>query len=162
MNFRTEILPKQASNYIDYNANLLLIGSCFTQHIGNKLTYFKFKNTVNPFGILFQPKAIENLIISSLNDKVYTEKDLFFYNERWHCFDVHSDLSTSDKKNFLINLNNAVKQTKLQIKNATHIIITLGTSWVYTFLETEKIVANCHKIPQKKFKKRILSIAEIT
>jgi len=161
MIFRTEIQPKLAKNTINYNSNLLLIGSCFTQHIGDKLDYYKFNNSVNPFGILFHPKAIKNLIISSLNNRVYTKNDLFFYNERWHCFDTHSDLSATDKDTILTALNNAVIQTKNKIEKATHIIITLGTAWVYNFLETKKSVANCHKVPQKQFSKEILSIDNI-
>ena len=32
---------------------------------------------------------------------------------------------------------------------------------VYRFLETDSVVANCHKIPQKKFLKELLSVKEI-
>ncbi len=162
MKFRTEIQPDKAQKQIDYNSNLFLIGSCFTQHINTKLDYFKFNTVANPFGILFQPKAIENLILAAVNDTIYNEDDLFFYNERWHCFDTHSNLSATNKNTLLNTLNNAVTQTKTQITNASHIIITLGTAWVYEFLDTKKIVANCHKIPQKKFHKKILSVSEIS
>lgn len=47
------------------------------------------------------------------------------------------------------------------LKSSTHIIITLGTSWIYRFLESGQIVANCHKVPQHKFKKELLSVTEI-
>ncbi|HUM52584.1 MAG TPA: GSCFA domain-containing protein, partial [Chitinophagales bacterium] len=40
-------------------------------------------------------------------------------------------------------------------------VITLGTSFVYEFVEEQKIVANCHKIPNTKFTKRLLKIEEI-
>jgi lysophospholipase L1-like esterase len=62
----------------------------------------------------------------------------------------------------LIEINSAVKRTKKQIEEASHIIITLGTSWVYKFIETNEVVANCHKILQKKFLKEILSVNQIT
>ena len=116
----------------------------------------------NPFGILFNPKAIETLIEHSLIEKVYTEKDVFLLNERWHCFEAHSDLSATDKNELLQNLNNAVKSTNKRINESTYIIITLGTSWVYKFLDTNAIVGNCHKIPQKKFSKELLSVDEIS
>jgi hypothetical protein len=48
-----------------------------------------------------------------------------------------------------------------QINASTHIIITLGTAWVYRYIATDKIVANCHKIPQKQFQKELLSINDI-
>jgi len=62
----------------------------------------------------------------------------------------------------LNNLNQQITATNQYLKNASHLIITLGTSWVYRFIETDTVVANCHKIPQKKFLKELLLIDEIT
>lgn len=163
MNFQTIVpLNKETRNSIDYNAKILLLGSCFSENIGDKLNYFKFQTSQNPFGILFHPKAIENLVTNAINEKKYLPDDLIFQNERWHSFDAHSSLSTTDKNELLANLNSAIIATNKKLKEATHIIITLGTSWVYRFIETDVIVANCHKIPQKKFLKTLLSVDEIT
>ena len=163
MKLQTQIsLKKETRNTIDYNSKVLLLGSCFSENIGDKLSYYKFQSLQNPFGILFHPKAIENLITNAINEKEYSEKDLTFQNERWHCFDAHSSLSAADKNELLNNLNSTVSSTKKQLEEATHIVITLGTSWVYRFIETDKIVANCHKIPQKKFLKELLSVDEIS
>ena len=163
MKLQTQIpLKKQSSHLIDYNSKILLLGSCFSENIGNILSYFKFQANQNPFGILFQPIAIENLITKAINKESYTESDLTFNNERWHSFDAHSSLSTVDKNELLENINTALIKTKKQLEEATHIIITLGTSWVYRFIETDAIVANCHKVPQKKFLKELLSIDEIS
>ena len=161
MNFRTNIALKPESNQIDYNSNLVLIGSCFSENISKKLAYFKFKTFSNPFGILFNPIAIETLICNAINLKEYAEKDIFQLNERWHCFDAHSDLSNSNKKELLSNLNTSIKTTHKKIAEASHLIITLGTAWVYKHIETTSIVGNCHKIPQKQFSKELLSVDEI-
>lgn len=162
MNFRTNIQLQKEENQIDYASKLLLIGSCFSENISKKLASYKFDVASNPFGILFNPKAIETLIEHSLNEKVYTEKNVFLLNERWHCFDAHSDLSSVYKNELIQNLNNAVKSTNKRLKEATHIVITLGTAWTYRFIETDAIVGNCHKIPQKKFSKELLSVDEIS
>jgi len=162
MNFRTAIQLHKERNQIDYNSKLLLIGSCFSENISKKLNYFKFQTNSNPFGILFNPVAIENLITKAINKEKYTEKDIFYLNERWHCFDAHSDLSSSDKNELLQNLNREITVAHESINNSTHIIITLGTSWVYRFIENDAIVGNCHKVPQKKFLKELLTIDEIT
>ena len=163
MNLQTKIsLKPQQHNQIDYNSNILLIGSCFVENIGEKLNYFKFQNTINPFGILFHPKAIEKLVSNAINKKEYTEEDIFFQNEQWHCFESHSKLSSISKEDLLFNLNKQITSTNQQINTSTHIIITLGTAWVYRHIESDNIVANCHKVPQKKFLKELLSIDEIT
>ena len=163
MKLQTHIpLQKQLNNQIDYTSKLLLLGSCFSENIGDQLAFYKFQSIQNPFGILFHPKAIETLITNAINLKEYTEKDVFFLNERWHCFDAHSSLSSTNKEDLLNDLNRQIKLTNTQLKDASHILITIGTSWVYRYIETDTIVANCHKIPQKKFVKEILSVDEIT
>lgn len=162
MNFRTQIKLKETQNQINYQSDILLFGSCFSNNIGDKLTYFKFKTSKNPFGIIFQPKAIEKLIFKCLDDAIFTEDDLIFHNERWHCFDIHSDFSHFDKTVILTQLNSVLKRTKEQLLKASHIVITLGTAWVYRNKNQNTLVANCHKIPLKEFEKELLSIDKIT
>lgn len=163
MKLQTKIpLNPQPYNQIDYNSKSLLIGSCFVENIGNKLDYFKFQNYQNPFGILFHPQAIETLIVHAINEKEYTEDDIFFYNERWHCYDAHSILSNFSKIELLNSLNESLKKTNQYLTESTHIIVTIGTAWMYRFIETDTIVANCHKVPQKKFAKELMTVNEIS
>jgi len=163
MKLQTKIpLKPQQFNQIDYNSNVLLLGSCFSENIGKKLDYYKFQNLQNPFGIFFHPLAIETLITNAINKKEYTDDDIFFNNEQWHCFDAHSKLSNSSKEVLLENLNKQISLTNKQLHNSTHIIITRGTAWKYRFIKTDTTVANCHKVPQKKFLKELLSVDEIS
>ncbi|RYJ39574.1 GSCFA family protein [Flavobacterium anhuiense] len=146
---------------IDYNSKILSIGSCFAENMAEKFDYFKFQNETNPFGIIFNPVSIEKLFRRISKQEWFEEKDVFFHNERWHSFEVHSDLSNSDRQELLETLNKAVTETNKQLKEATHIIITFGTSWIYRNLEKDEIVANCHKVPQKQFSKELLSAETI-
>ncbi|HEX9826120.1 MAG TPA: GSCFA domain-containing protein, partial [Flavobacteriaceae bacterium] len=125
MNFITKIEISKTNFPIDYSSKIVLIGSCFVEHIGKKLEYFKFQNLQNPFGILFHPLAIETLITNAINEREYTEEDIFFLNEQWHCFDAHSKLSNVSKEELLKDLNENIKSTHQYIINSTHIIITL-------------------------------------
>ena len=163
MKLQTKIpLKRKTQDLIDYQSKILLLGSCFSENIGDKLSYFKFQSIQNPFGILFHPKAIENLITNTSNKKVYSSDDLIYQNEIWHSFDAHSSLSSASENELLNKLNVAISLTNKKIKEASHIVITLGTSWVYRYIEIDTIVANCHKIPQKKFLKELLSVSEIS
>ena len=158
MDFRTTIPILESDNPIDYNSKIVSLGSCFAVNMAEKLDYFKFQNACNPFGILFHPLAIEKLINFAVSGKQFTESAIFFYNERWHCFDAHSDLSNPDAAKLIATLNSIVDSTLKQITESSHIIITYGTAWIYRNLESNTIVANCHKVPQKEFKKEILSV----
>ena len=161
MQFTTKIPIKKSNDTLDYNSKIVSLGSCFAVNMSDKLDYFKFQNTCNPFGILFHPLAIENFVDFAVSGKQFTEKDIFFHNEIWHCFDAHSDLSNPDKQELLSSLNTIVQLTRTAIENASHIIITYGTAWVYTNIKSKATVANCHKVPQKEFDKSILSVDSI-
>jgi GSCFA family len=161
MQFRTKIPIPQCDLKIDYNSKIVSLGSCFAENMGNKFQYFKFQSTTNPFGIIFNPVSIHDIINRVVNDLFFTTEDVFFYNELWHCYEVHSDLSHPNAVTCLAQLNEILAQTKNKLQSATHIIITYGTSWVYRHLETDRIVANCHKVPQKEFSKELLSSVAI-
>ena len=165
MQFTTKI-PIQKSNFpIDYDSKIMLLGSCFAENMGEKFEYFKFQTIVNPFGIIFNPVSLEKLIRRSIEKRKFTENDIFFHNDLWHCFEVHSELSNSDKDVFLESLNDLISSTNKKLSDSTHIIITLGTSWVYRLRQAQSdsdgVVANCHKVPQKEFTKELLSIQQI-
>jgi lysophospholipase L1-like esterase len=161
MNFQTQI-PLQKSDFpIDYTSKVVSLGSCFAENMAEKLEYFKFENVVNPFGIIFNPVSLEKLILRSIHKNYFTANDIFYHNEAWHCYEVHSELSNPNQEEFLSNLNRLIDSTNQQFSNSTHVIVTFGTSWVYRHIESNEIVANCHKVPQKQFVKELLSIAQI-
>lgn len=157
MQFRTEVPIVKSHFPITYQSEIFLMGSCFAENIGEKLEYFKFQNQVNPFGIIFNAVSIEKLIRRVVEKSYFTESDIFFHNDLWHCFEVHSELSNCNKEAFLESLNQFIELTNLQIYKSSHFIITLGTSWVYRHHESNQVVANCHKVPQKAFGKELLS-----
>jgi len=161
MNFTTKIPIGKSSNLIDYNSQILSLGSCFAENMSEKFNYFKFENKANPFGIIFNPVSIENIVSRAVNNQKFSEDDIFFHNDLWHCFEVHSELSHPNKSFFLDRLNQILYDFHLQIFKATHFQITYGTSWVYRNKSSEKIVANCHKVPQSFFDKEILSAETI-
>jgi hypothetical protein len=158
MNFTTRIDILKNSNPIDSNSKIVSLGSCFAENMGDKFQYFKFQSSTNPFGIIFNPVSIERIIDRVVNDALFTEEDVFFHNERWHCFEVHSDLSCASQEELLTSLNQILRETKKQLEEATQVIITYGTSWVYRNIEKDATVANCHKVPQKQFTKELLTV----
>ncbi|MBL7887008.1 MAG: GSCFA domain-containing protein [Flavobacterium sp.] len=161
MNFTTPIPLQKSNQPINYDSKIILLGSCFAENMGEKFIYFKFQTTVNPFGIIFNTVSIEKLIHRAVHKIEFTESDIFFHNESWHCFEVHSECSDFSKDELLSKLNQMLHHFRIQIEEATHIIITYGTSWVYRNVTSNEIVANCHKVPQNQFQKELLSI-EIT
>lgn len=160
--FRTIIKVEKQTQSIDYDSHILLLGSCFTEHISQKLAYFKFDTLTNSHGIVFNSSAIKTAVTDCVNNKVYTDADLKKHNDLWFSFKHHSQFSSPESAKTLTTINNAIKGAHHFIKTASHIVITLGTAWVFTDNNTEEIVANCHKIPQKQFTKSLQSITQIS
>ncbi|WP_203294146.1 GSCFA domain-containing protein [Luteirhabdus pelagi] len=162
MDLQTQIPITPERNQIDYDSKLLLMGSCFTENIGDKLSYFKFQSLQNPMGILFQPLAIEKLITRTINQEQFSEEDLFQQDGSWRCFEVHSSLAKESKEASLSTLNQQLQQLGERLTSASHIILSLGTAWAYRYIESDEFVANCHKVPQKKFLKELLPVEAIS
>lgn len=159
MQLQTIVPVKSLDRKIDYNSKIVSVGSCFAVNMVQQFQKYQFQYSVNPFGILFHPIAIANLIQFAVEDKIFTENDVFLYNEIWSSFDAHSDLNELEQEDILDKLNLKSQSFRDYIKEATHFILTLGTAWVYRSVETNEIVANCHKVPQKEFSKELLSVA---
>ena len=162
MKLTTPIKLSRQNPPISYSSKVLLLGSCFAQNMGAKLEYYKFQQCTNPFGILFHPVAIEKLITRAVNQTWFTSKDVFLQNEQWHCFLAHSKLSNTSEEDLISALNSALEKLRFSLLEASHVVFTFGTAWVYKHLEKDTIVANCHKVPQKEFVKQLLSPDDVS
>lgn len=161
MKFSTVVPVQKAKKQLTYDDKILSLGSCFAVNMGEKFKKFQFQNVINPFGILFHPKAIEQILDYAYSQYVFAEKDVFCHNEIWSCFAVHSDMNELEQEDIVTKLNVKLFDLQVALKESSLLILTFGTAWVYEELETGKIVANCHKIPQSNFTKRLLSYSEI-
>ncbi|MFC0775623.1 GSCFA domain-containing protein [Terrimonas alba] len=174
MDFMLNFEPKKLSKPINYQDKLLLIGSCFTEHIGNALGNAKFSLVQNPNGILFDPVSVCNSLISYIHNKKYTGADLFQLNEVWNSWQHHSRFSHMDKDEGLHIINESQQRAHEFLKQADWVIITLGSAFSYRLTELaesskasplggglEGAVANCHRAPAQWFNKHLLTIPEI-
>lgn len=161
MNFFLHTPAKKSTINITHQDAILLLGSCFTENIGEKLIHSKFNVNINPFGIIYNPISIANSLTRILNKEPYTEQDLSVYNGKFFSFDHHGSFSSFNQQECLAKINNEISCAHQHLQETKTIVITLGTAWVYENIETKKLVANCHKIPAKNFTKRLLTVDEI-
>ena len=159
--FRTIVDIPVFKTKLDHRNEILLIGSCFSENIGNKLKESKFNVEINPFGILYNPLSIANSFNILLEKHYFASDDLFYYNDVWNSFYHHSRFSHEDKEVCLININSRIDKASETIKKASFIFITLGTAWVYESIEKKFVVSNCHKLPAEKFNRYSLNETDI-
>lgn len=160
MNFSTLVNIPIAKKSINHNSSLLVLGSCFAENIGEKLTSNKFNTVVNPFGIIYNPVSIAKSLNHILNEHNFKEDDLLFFNDKWMSLQHHGSFSNSNKAECLQTINQSISLSNKQLKKANYLFVTFGSAWVYEHKE-HGLVANCHKIPAKHFTKRLLEVEEI-
>ena len=100
MKFQTQIpLHSAEGRLLDFDAQTVLLGSCFTKHLSNKLEYYKFQTLSHPYGILFHPQALLTLL-KHVHQNHADEQAIFFSDEQWKSFDAHSCLNYNSKATF--------------------------------------------------------------
>ena len=161
MKFRTEIDIKPWQRQIDYGHKLLSLGSCFATNVAQRLAERKFKVSSSPTGILFNPASIAQSVELMAADYRVTTSDLIECNGRYASYLFHSDFSAVEEQQAIAQMQQALDNGAKALREANHLIITLGTAWVYRLRETGGVVANCHKQPSAFFSRELLSIEQI-
>lgn len=161
MDFRTEIKIKKSTSCISHQSQILMMGSCFTTSIGQRMIDNKFNINLNPFGALYNPTSIKKGIELLLENRIFTEDDIFLDRGIYNSFYHHSSFSSIDRNECLQNINTSLQQASKQLQGADILFVTFGTAYVYEYLKTGEVVGNCHKLPTSAFKRYKLTVETI-
>ena len=159
--FQTEVQIPEFAWKTGYRNPGLFLGSCFTENIGGKMAALKYPVDINPFGILYNPVSVAHGLRFLLQKKKFAEKDLIQHNGLWHSFFHHSRFSAPNLSESLHTINSRMESSAAFLKSARFLFITYGTAWVYEYKPTGQMVSNCHKIPEKEFRRFRLTPGEI-
>ncbi|MGG7439180.1 GSCFA domain-containing protein [Chryseobacterium arthrosphaerae] len=162
MKFRTEVDIPASEKKIEIEDKIFSIGSCFASEMTDLLESGQLQTLSNPFGTIFNPFSINNAVQRLHDSAFYQEEELITYNEEYISLDHHTSFDTRYIHQTLDKINKSIEEGNAFLQEADWIIITYGSSFIYEFLPKKKLVANCHKIPQKFFEKRLLSHQELT
>jgi hypothetical protein len=167
MDFRLELNIKPFEKQVNIRNRVMLVGSCFTDHISKRLLQHKFNVLENPNGILFNPASISQSIANYISAKEYTSDDLFYFNELWTSWEHHTRFSRPAKEECLEEINASSASAHHFLHSTNWIIITLGSSFVYELKDNShggmagQVAANCHKVPAQHFNHRLLLYGEV-
>ena len=138
-----------------------VMGSCFAEHIGARLSEMKWRTVVNPFGVLYNPLSIAEAMGRLISARPYTEEELTLYpHGGWSTWMHHSRYAHPDKETALQLINGSLAIGSQMLAQADMLIVTLGTAWVYRQKETNQVVGNCHKVPERTFTRQRLTVEE--
>jgi GSCFA family. len=174
-----DIDVKKLAQQINYQDKIMLMGSCFTEHIGNSLEELKFSVLQNPNGILFDPHSVGRSLQSYAHNKRYTEENFFQLNEIWHSWEHHSRYSDIHLEEAVRRVNASQTRAHEFLSTVNWIVITLGSAFSYRLTNSAektsafsqepssgmltamgKGVANCHRAPAQWFDKHLMTIDE--
>ena len=162
MKLQTTIEIRPSEWKIGYEDKILMLGSCFSDEIGRQMEERKMAVTCNPFGTLYNPLSIAQAIQKTELPALIEHDGL------WHSMAHHGSFSRATKEEAEKAVKDSIMTMQRALEEATVVIVTFGTAWVYELtdermkeLTNERIVGNCHKMPEKNFTRRRLSVEEI-
>ena len=161
MKFRSEIVLPQYPFSLNPQAKIMLIGSCFTTHIGQFMSESGFETCINPFGTLFNPYSIAQGLNLAITPQHYDERYIYKHEDCFVSFAHNTFFNRNKYDEFIQNIKEQLNSTQQFLKQTQYLFITFGTAFCYKFTERNLIVANCHKIPNNQFDKIRLSVDEI-
>ncbi|MBR4505671.1 MAG: GSCFA domain-containing protein [Bacteroidales bacterium] len=155
----TKIPVAQMPFRLDFASGIVSLGSCFADEIGSRLHNGGFCIEQNPFGTLYNPASIAAALHRIVDDSEITEADLVQHEGLWHSWHHHGSFSRATKEECLQACNSHIHQAHTALKEASLLMVTFGTAWV--FEHDGAVVANCHKLPPQQFVRRRMDINEI-
>ena len=161
MELQTRIAIDPTPQRLSHRDRLLLVGSCFTENIGNRLEDYGFEVMSNPFGILYNPISIAECLRRCMDDIEITSDELVHHNGLWHSWLHHGSFSHADKDTCLSQCNKHIHDAHAFMQQGCTIVLTFGTAYAYYLADKALPVANCHKVPASQFDKRLLTIETI-
>jgi len=161
MELYTQITFPAPSFTFSHLDRIILLGSCFTENIGKQLKENKFNTDINPFGILYNPASVSSAVRLLIRPEKYTRNDLFQHEGVYYSFSHHSRFSALSEEETLSNINTRLEKSAEELKQVTRLVITWGTAYVYLLKKDGSVVANCHKLPEEMFERKMLTTDEI-
>lgn len=162
MKFRTEVDIQPSQQKIEIEDKIFSIGSCFASEMSDLFQKGQLQTVNNPFGTIFNPFSINNSVKRLHDSEFYHEEELITFNDEFISLDHHTNFDTRYIHQTLDKINSKIEEGNRFLQESNWVIITYGTSFIYEFEPKKKLVANCHKIPQKFFEKRLLTQKELT
>lgn len=146
---------------LSHQDKVFMSGSCFSENISECMLSRGFHVLSNPWGVIFNPISIAEELEFGLG---LTDVLPFHPVQRDGVvvsLFQHSQLYGNDAEKLRERIAEVSEKMKAFLVESDVIILTFGTAFVFEWMETDSIVANCHKQASGLFRRRLLDIEEI-
>ena len=148
---------------LSYSERIVLLGSCFADNIGSRMSDAGFDVCVNPFGTLYNPVSLRNAVYRLESGTPFTEADCVEMGAGAGLvcsFHHHTSFARRTPEEFLAAANDSLAAAHAHWSRAGLVILTLGTAYCFRHLESGLVVSNCLKRPSREFARGRLSLSE--
>lgn len=168
MKLQTIVDIKPSEWKIGCEDKILMLGSCFSDEIGEQMKQRYLSVICNPFGTLYNPLSIAQAI-NYKSSIINHQLPLVEHEGMWHSMAHHGSFSRPTKEEAEEAVKASIETMQKALNEATVVIVTFGTAWIYEMKDSEwlsgsgasPVVGNCHKLPEKCFTRRRLTVEEI-
>lgn len=167
MKLTTPVDIKPLEQRLTYKDSILFIGSCFADEIGHRCKERYFDAQVNPFGVLFNPCSVADCLgllegygINAQGCSFIPE-DVIETSGGFCSFHHHGSFCRPTAQEFLDNANCELARSSEFYYREGWVVVTLGTSFIYTDKESGMVVSNCHKLPADRFERTMIDAAQV-
>jgi hypothetical protein len=161
MNWKTDLVLAPSQQPIKLSDSIFTIGSCFAETMGRRFIKNKFKALVNPLGTIYNPLSIHHLL-KSVMDVMMPPNSGYLVNQGIHYhYQYHSSFSALNNASLKDKIKKSLQASHDFLKTSNYLIITYGSAFGYIRLETDSLVANCHKMPSSHFSKQLIALEVI-
>ena len=145
---------------LTYSDPLVVIGSCFSLAMGQRLAAAKFNALVNPHGTLFNPSSIALTVRAALTGDIPPVASFVASHGAYVHTSYHSQLARATAEESQTAIAEAHAQLASQIRRARWLVVTFGSAWVYR-MESGDVATNCHRMPAQLFQRSLLEVSDI-
>ncbi len=159
MNFTTSVPCANSGRLLSHHSHFALMGSCFSEHMAQRLAFYRFSVQSNPNGIVFHPLPLANALRRAAEDLRYSQQDVAKYQDYYYSENHHGSFRNASADAMIEQMEKSRLFMQKKKKKTDLLMITLGSAWGYRSISTHKVVANCHKLPNSFFIKELTDIA---
>lgn len=163
LKLQTPVETGRSEVRISLKDKIMLLGSCFSDNIGEIMSRMGFNVCVNPFGTLYNPVSVCNSVHRIASSVPFSKDECVKMgagSDLVCSFSHHTAAARSTEEEFLRDANKALEEASAFFRDADTVIVTLGTAWTFRYLETGEIVSNCLKRNASEFSRERLPLGQ--
>lgn len=157
----TEVAIPAFGRKIGFDEEVMVLGSCFADSMGERLLRHGYKALVNPFGTLYNPLSIEEAIRRLDDGTLFSLEDCVEMGAgagKICSFSHHTSFARESAREFLENANDKLTEARRFWEKSEIVIVNFDSAFIWS--HNGKVVANCLKRPAHEFERRRITVEE--